>query len=613
MNGRHGRHGQHGRLRLGLVVAGLVMLIGLGLLIRGALAASVREQELRREALAARVFGELESSLASFVAAEEARPFVQWRRELVAPTRSFTNSLGVARGGLTSSPLASLPGREFVLGYFQIEPDGRFASPMAPGPGEPPASPELRERIDLVRELSEDLTDDDRREHAAPTLANRDEPPPQQQQQQQKSLPEDLQIQRALDQQSIARRNQAPQQAEFAPDLEQLSNFVGPGNRLLDESADAGSSDALDIRVTGFSVELHGDALRLVRTVEIAGQRWLQGLILDRAALEAWLEQEVLGSPELSGFVDLAWGSGRGADPRAGRWAHRFAAPFEVLEVSAELGPVKVLSSTGAKLILGLGLGLGLALITVLIAVERSLAGLVARAEERERFIAAVTHELRTPLTSIRMYSEMLEQGMVPDPERQRSYHGTIRGEAERLSRLVEQVLALARLDDRERTLIGEGERATLESVVTGVVELLRPQAEARELRVEVSLSEPAGATSLPRDALAQIVTNLIDNAIKFTPIGGGTIELIATVGRGGDLSLRVLDRGPGVEPDTLAKMFEAFVRGRREHEQATPGTGIGLAVVEALVIELGGRVHARNRADGGLEIDVTLALTSAR
>src|SRR5690606_31910050 len=136
------------------------------------------------------------------------------------------------------------------------------------------------------------------------------------------------------------------------------------------------------------------------------------------------------------------------------------------------------------------------------------------------------------------------------------------------------------------RSLIAEAERARVESVVGAVVELLRPQAEARELRVDVSLEPMAAAVELPRDPLAQIVTNLLDNAIKFSPVGGGAIEVAASR-RADALSLRVCDRGPGVEPEILATMFGAFVRGRREHEQAIPGTGIGLAVVEALALEL--------------------------
>ena len=347
----------------------------------------------------------------------------------------------------------------------------------------------------------------------------------------------------------------------------------------------------------------------MVRSVEIGERRWAQGLVLEREALAAWLEQEVLGSPELAGLVELDWGGYGYADAEAGRWTHRFAAPFDALEVSVELGGARVLDASGARAIVGLGLALALALVASLIAVERTLVGLHRSAEERERFVAAVTHELRTPLTSIRMYSEMLEQGMVPDPERQRSYHGTIRGEAERLSRLVEQVLTLARLDDRGAAspVWGEGERASVESVVASVVELLRPQAEARQLRVSVELDAAASKAQLPRDPLAQIVTNLFDNAIKFSP-AGGEVELLGTV-ESGKVCLRVRDRGPGVEPEFLAKIFSPFVRGRREHEQAVAGTGIGLAVVAALVAELRGRVTARNRDRGGLVIEIEIAL----
>ncbi|HLT37253.1 MAG TPA: hypothetical protein VK034_13260, partial [Enhygromyxa sp.] len=132
--------------RVALMAAGLVMLIGLGLLIHGALEASAREQQLRREALAARVFEELEGSLAAFVAGEQARPFVQWRREWLAPS-----------GALTSSPLASLPEQPFVLGYFQIEPDGQFASPMLASADDPQAATELGDRVELLQELNRDL------------------------------------------------------------------------------------------------------------------------------------------------------------------------------------------------------------------------------------------------------------------------------------------------------------------------------------------------------------------------------------------------------------------------------------------------------------------------
>jgi signal transduction histidine kinase len=582
------------KARLSLLVAGVLLLAGLTLLLRGALSAVEREQLLRREALAARVFDELEATLASFVAYEQARPFVQWRREW----------LGAGAPGLTRSPLASLPEQTFVLGYFQIEPDGSFASPMLPGPGEGTAldAPTLA-RAEQLRELNDDIAGERPASLPEPEL---DRAPVEQQAVQQAAVPDDVQIQRALDQQSVIRqrKNAIANQAEFDPNLEALSNFVGPDNvAVIDRAGTPG--DALDLRVTGFVGEDLGESLRLVRTVQIGGEQWLQGLVIDRRALGDWLEQEVLGSPDLAGFVELDWQPGTAEGD--GEWTHQFAAPFGVLEVSARLDPVAVLDSTSAKLILALGLGLALALIVVLIAVERAFTGLVERSEERERFVAAVTHELRTPLTSIRMYSEMLEQGMVGERERQRSYHETIRREAERLSRLVEQVLTLARVEDGPRSLVGEGERAPLRDVVESVVELLEPLASARELGIRVELDAEVAACELPRDPLAQILTNLVDNAIKFTPSGGPAIEILAR-STPPWISLVIRDGGRGVEAELLPRMFEPFVRGQREHEQATPGTGIGLAVVRALVNEIGGRVHARNRSEGqGLEIEVSL------
>jgi signal transduction histidine kinase len=595
---------QRVRARLSLLLVGALLLTGLSLLLRGALAAVEREQVLRREALAARVFDELEATLASFIAYEQARPFVQWRREW----------LGAGAPGLTRSPLASVPEQAFVLGYFQIEPDGSFASPMLPGPDEPAAldDPTLA-RATQLRTLNNDIAGE-RRPTSLPEPEIERGPVEQQAVQQQQALPNDMQIQRALDQQSVARqrKNALANQADFDPNLEALSNFVGPDNAEVIGRA-RGLDEPLDLRVTGFVGEDLGDSLRLIRTVQIGGEQWLQGLIVDRVALGRWLEQEVLGSPDLAGFVELDWQLGPSSTHDPAQWTHQFAAPFGVLRVGARLEPGAVLDTTGARLILALGLGLAAALILLLVAVERTFTGLVERAEERERFVAAVTHELRTPLTSIRMYSEMLEQGMVGERERQRSYHETIRREAERLSRLVEQVLTLARVEDGPRSLVGEGERAPLRDVVESVVELLEPLARARELSLVVALDPEAAMCELPRDPLAQILTNLVDNAIKFTPSGGPPIEIIARIRAAqrpssSSLSLVIRDAGPGVEAELLSRVFEPFVRGQREHEQAVPGTGIGLAVVRALVEEIGGRVHARNRADRtGFEVEVSL------
>lgn len=577
------------RVRLGLAATGLALLAGLGLLLARAIAAGEREQALREQALIERVLDDLEGTLAAFVATEQARPFVQWRHTWLAPSASVEPGSSKRAPVETLSPLAGLaPQRPWLIGYFQIEPEGEFRSPMIPVEGEDALAPELRERVALLREHV----------GGADTRLAMNEPEPVQRKlapvQQQAALPQDIQLQRALDQQANVRLNALVNDDNAnAPDSAQISSFLA-----LEPAGDA-AEDGLDVRVEPFLAR-SSDAryLALVREVWIGERRWQQGLLIDRPELERWLTTQVLGSPELAAAIALDW------QTDADEHAHRFAEPFALLRVRVEL-LAATSASEGQRFVIVLGVLLALALIGLLIAVDRTLATLVLRAEERERFIAAVTHELRTPLTSIRMYSEMLEQGMVADPVRQTGYHRTIRGEAERLSRLVEQVLTLARLDQAASAPRSD-EPVPLRELVGRVVELLAPQAEARGLTIELALDERVAAIELPSDALMQVLTNLVDNAIKFSPAGAGPIEL-----RGEALDRRirivVADQGPGVEPELLRRMFEPFVRGSAAERAATPGTGIGLAVVRSLVAELGGTIVARPRERGGLELVVEL------
>lgn len=576
------------RVRLGLATTGVALLVGLGLLLARAIEAGERERALREQALIARVFDELEGTLATFVAAEQARPFVQWRHLWVAPGSSESRS-----------PLATLQAqRPWLVGYFQIEPGGEFQSPMIPPEGEAALTPELRARVTLLRERV-----------AEPTRLADAEPPAQQrnaakQVQQQAALPQDIQIQRALDQQSNMRLNALvnDEPANAAPDDAQISSFLAltdPAQGLHPQSPPALAGE-LDLRVEPFGSRVLDDRyVELAREVWIGERRWRQGMLIDRAQLEDWLADQVLGSPELSAAIALDW---RALDDLAR--VHEFAEPFAMLHVQAELR-ASFGEGEGQRFVILLGVLLALALIGLLIAVDRTLATLVSRAEERERFIAAVTHELRTPLTSIRMYSEMLEQGMVAEPTRQTSYHRTIRGEAERLSRLVEQVLTLARLDQAAAAPRVD-EPAPISTIVERVIELLEPQAAAKQLTLVSTIAEPQRARSLPSDALTQVLTNLLDNAIKFSPPGAGPITLqVEGVGR--RVRLVVADHGPGVEPGLIERIFDPFVRGRAAEADATPGTGIGLAVVRSLVSELGGTIVARPREGGGLEFVVEL------
>jgi signal transduction histidine kinase len=225
-------------------------------------------------------------------------------------------------------------------------------------------------------------------------------------------------------------------------------------------------------------------------------------------------------------------------------------------------------------------------------------------AERRSNFVAAVSHELKTPLTAIRMYGEMLRDGMVSSEAKRAEYYRHITVESERLSRLINNVLEFSRLEQgrREVALVS----GPLTPVVCEVAELLRPHVEGQgfELRLEVAAELPA--VRFERDALMQVLWNLVDNAVKYARDASPRCILLRGWHDGGGVYVAVRDHGPGVPPRHLGKIFEPFYRGERELTRRSKGSGLGLALVRGLVERMGARVTGRNLPDGGFEVEIT-------
>jgi signal transduction histidine kinase len=226
-------------------------------------------------------------------------------------------------------------------------------------------------------------------------------------------------------------------------------------------------------------------------------------------------------------------------------------------------------------------------------------AALVVASARRERrlaarqleFVAAVSHELRTPLTVIRSAAENLRDGLIVDPARVREYGGVLREEGRRLTDMVEQVLAFAGADAS-----GPERRRPIE------VERLLRAAEADAglekagLAVTVDV-EPGLFIAGDEAMLAAAVRNLLVNLRKYAA-HGGFARLSAH--RAGDVAEIVIeDRGPGVAPDEMRRLFEPFFRGRRAAESQAPGSGIGLALVRRIVEAHDGTVQARPLSRG--------------
>jgi signal transduction histidine kinase len=227
------------------------------------------------------------------------------------------------------------------------------------------------------------------------------------------------------------------------------------------------------------------------------------------------------------------------------------------------------------------------------------LHGVIQLAERRASFVSAVTHELRTPLTTLRMYAEMLSEDMVPEGERRRQYVRTLRLEAERLSHLVENVLAYARLE-RGRP------NASLQSVA--IDELLalcnRPLAErASQAEMDWSMQiDPLAAAAICRTdpgIVEQILFNLIDNCCKYGRTESAKrIALAATV-TGKRVEIAVSDDGPGIPPPQRAKLFRPFSKTDHEAARSAPGVGLGLALSRRMARQLGGDLVYQPLAGG--------------
>jgi signal transduction histidine kinase len=216
-------------------------------------------------------------------------------------------------------------------------------------------------------------------------------------------------------------------------------------------------------------------------------------------------------------------------------------------------------------------------------------------AQLRVDFVSGVSHELRTPLAQIRLFAELLRNGQLrSDQERERSF-GIIDEEAQRLTYLVENVLAFARSEHGRNTVIAEPLEMDVE--MESAIDAFAPLARVRRARVHGRI-EPGLVARVDPRALRQVVLNLLDNAVKYGPLGQ-TVNVTLS-GADETVQITVDDKGPGVPRGDREKIWDPYVRLSRETESAAGGSGIGLSIVHELVKHHGGRTWVEDAPGGG-------------
>lgn len=246
-----------------------------------------------------------------------------------------------------------------------------------------------------------------------------------------------------------------------------------------------------------------------------------------------------------------------------------------------------------------------LAVVVALLAAYFLIANVMKLSERRASFVSAVTHELRTPLTTFRLYSDMLGSGAVQE-EKRPVYLSVLSREADRLSHLVENVLAFSKIErGSARSAVTEIE---INDLLASFSERFATRLDAAGLKLELISSEPIRA-KLDASALEHILFNLIDNAAKYAAASQPPVVTISPATKKGKIEIRVTDHGPGILEAECRRIFRPFHKSAKQAAETKPGVGLGLSLSKRLARSMDGTLACRQRGDGknGAEFVLTL------
>lgn len=605
------------RRALGLFVLLLAVPIAALLMM---LASRLKGEETNRLGTeAARVANLLQSEIQAFFDREDRRRFEDYSFFNVASNALFKSQAGVSFSSLsTLKPEGGFPE---ALGYFQVNPDGSLQTPLLPdlrkvGFAEIRSligEEELTKRLQVKSVLERRL-----RELQSFIPRSRAESSPSRDQESGEAS------------KNIGKRLRDAQSQQIRVPSQALIPYVK--NQLdLSNTSVANIQNQLQLPPENVQdetskiqpVELHplsDGTLALTRLAQVGRDRYLQGFLVGTDTLFTKLFREPFEAHQLGERFSIrvsgpnrktmilqsseSIASSSLPSPRETEVYHvRLEAPLQ--EFSMTFFARGSSMGLSGRLVIVLGVSLAFILVAGALALYSVGKSQIRLAEERGNFVSAVSHELKTPLTSIRMYAEMLDSDIPQSEEKRRSYYRYILTESERLSRLVGNVLLLSRIENQPAPVTLESCNA--QTLVNGAAERLRSHIEASGFVLAVIGSEtPLPNILVDKDAFLQIITNLVENSLKFSAAAPRKeIELGARTGPAGTVSFFVRDFGPGVPPKEIKKIFRLFYRVENELTRNTKGTGLGLGLVTALAKQMHAELEGKAR-EPGLEVVLT-------
>ncbi|HSQ41617.1 MAG TPA: HAMP domain-containing sensor histidine kinase, partial [Fibrobacteraceae bacterium] len=542
------------------------------------------------------------------LAIEERRSYSEYR---------FIRAVPMIGGeGVTLSDLAHYPIHSHyagMVGYFQMEPDGSIRTPVLPDGLLEKIAVENRSGREAVRDqIKQVLMEMDfqnnvvrRRVSSYPYVFSPDSLQPEKN--------EDIPTQAALKGRPFEKRYETPSAKEaivFDVESGRLSH-EGRENASPVEQDD----NAFDVEIEPFQARFNSKYIVFYRNVWRSDQKFMQGFVVN---LEEYLGNLVYKELQLTSeenmlrleFHDDKKTLARFCSPlQGGDLLLNSPLQFPLQDMGISVFMLRAEHPPGSGMVLVLGLTMVLVLAVGLFGVYKITATQMRNSAKRQDFISAVSHELKTPLTAIRMYAELLQNQWVVKEEKRQHYYNMIASETERLARLIQNVLNISNLDRRRWPI--HLQQTNPERFLDEFLVKYTPTIERAGFSLEKSLDDCDEEIFLDRDAMYQILMNLLENSFKFAKDHEPKKIQVGLRVKRDDMMIYVRDFGPGIHPSELGHVLQEFYRVENEMTRRTSGAGIGLSMVQRFAQLLNIRLSLIN-ANPGLRAELHLPMRTS-
>ncbi|MBO4713661.1 MAG: HAMP domain-containing histidine kinase [Fibrobacter sp.] len=365
------------------------------------------------------------------------------------------------------------------------------------------------------------------------------------------------------------------------------------------------TTHVMEVEIEPFQATFDNTYIIFYRNVKRGSEIFVQGFIVElRTYLTNLVMNEIKFSPQEQNLVIEFVGQDKplvsyGDLNKSSTLLLSTPLPSPLGSISLNMYVTQKQSAPGSGILLFLGIAMLVVLGGGLICIYKLTQSQLALASKRQDFVSAVSHELKTPLTAIRMYAELLQNSWVANEDKRQKYYNQIASETERLTRLIQNVLNLSKLDGNRWNVQLRKERP--KGVLDDFVATYSKNVEKQGFELTVSSDTDVKDITLmmDRDAIMQILMNLVDNSLKFSKNADYKMINIELRLKDTDLYLAVRDYGPGIPQAEMTKVFQEFYRVENEMTRQTSGTGIGLSMVKKLCTLTNMKIELENANPG--------------